>query len=208
MAIFLTVFSFFVLLGAGHTCDSSDYECFLNEPGFSPEAKNEYERGDDLFPSNAFFQASCSQALAFLNCYGNLSKNCGLELLMIDITAVISHVSEFCDENSDIRKAYVRNIACYNSINVTSEACMVSVSETMRKVKHNKEISQTMISLKMETECILFHLLSSCAVDMVEILCGEEAGENVQDILNALNDSFMCDRQQESFYAELLDKLN
>lgn len=205
--MFLFALSLLVLVGTGNSCHPSDYDCIAEYP-LARGAINEYENGDDPFPSNGFFQLSCNSILGFLNCYRNLSNNCGLELLKVDVTAAVNHFTTFCDENSSVRKGYANNIACYNNISMTSEDCMFPALETWKMARRSTEILKSMRKIQLETECIFFHILSSCPVDMAEESCGEDAAQNVQDILSAFNDIFMCRSQPESFYDEVLDSLD
>lgn len=185
-------------------CGDIEFKC-STESSFQELVARAYEQTGGIFLSNEFFQENCNSMLEYWECLQDFSDMCRIDL-MLDLNILTNYSTEFCNEDSDLRKAYVANFVCLNGMNLTSQACFISTQRKM--VELVPDIIEILKTSSLKTNCLFFYAVEPCVFGVTMDSCGEDAGAAVGKFINRIMDIHMCDPDDTVIFEDLLSRVH
>lgn len=142
----------------------------------------------EQLPDEDFFEEHCSPTLRKEACYGILLRKYSghpqYSEYFVDTLEThdmyVDFLHSMCDEDSERKKSYLENLACYNTVLSEMREC---VNRTQQLI-HDFFESLSDNGEGFYRSCLFYPMLFSCVVDEVATACDEEATNLLKGILD------------------------
>lgn len=141
----------------------------------------------DGLPGEDFFDENCSPLITKGECFRNLLQKCpDLGAYVLDTVETLNVGLEFvhsvCDGDSELRKSYLENLGCYNTVYPQMLECE---NTTMGFIDgFYKSLSDSEETI--DYDCLLYPVVFPCVVQKTATVCGEEATDPLSGILDGI----------------------
>lgn len=188
-----------LILAQNSTCDPSNLEHCLGD------MKQLYSNaeGPIIVKNEKELQTLCRHQQTALTCISNFVNKCLTDVhqtLYNNLThGVREFISDFCMDNSQTRKIYLKHLSCFNKVADKVHHCSMRLNEWQKSSKptdaHDRESRDTYF----KDTCCQFGYAMTCMKSVVQDGCPEEAYDIFSTMVNKITYEFtrvaQCDAQ-------------